>query len=933
MGCTDSKAAKAPANAPPAAPAPRPAPAAPSPPARSPAAPPAAAKRSPPSQQPSQPTQPPPRATGAAAERTGGDDDGLPPCPAVPPNDELRRFGMNYSRQNVGCAQEAPQAARLYKKIVRGLPQLPDGGEFYEPALEDQQFRAHFDDLVTEISRSMRTQHRALPRVIQTLAEESLSDAERKAIGPSGHKHRAWEDKKAATIRAWALDRARAEVREFFERTVVPREDDWPSVRTDGSARQFLEVSRRNTGPLASSRNLRSAWAQRPDVKGQMVQVHELFIIRAEDSDKLYIWNSTTDLEIALSSVYPPECRAVPLTSAVQTVSAETVDPSGGQVAPGDAFRIVVEPCECLPFLTGQWGNDFSAVKISNFLFKSAPNRPVDEAALESRRRDAEKIALQQSQRCEVITGGARGEKAVSACMTAAEPYVDADFPPAQSSLQCGKEPSGLLSLPRLPWRRPVDFLKGKPPQLFSDSGVGPCGLERGGAGDVSFTSAIAVLAENPAAVAPVFACNFPERVGAHRLRLCRVGWWANVIVDDFLPCAGRCPTFLRSRDVPTELWAALLQKACAKLEGSYQFLKTWRALDTLSWITGTPTAPLGLAELEEELSGQRQCRAEGDELFLCSPPPDYDPRGSTLARLALSHDVIYSVRRVVQRTEQGRRIRLLQLRNPWPTSAWQGDWSPESALWKKYPGVAEECGYPGSIQSDLRDCLQWISWEDAQAAFAGGPTHVGAGILLAPQTEWRDVRWRVQLVNWEGSDENSGLANAVVELTLERSCPTLYFAAHQTPPTSTGTFASIRVGLLSGSEDGSQMDAVNWSHSYVDAEGLNGSFEPLSSVMLRGSGAVGQPGKYQELRPGKYYLLAQGNPGEDDEYNRTKELVLSLRCPPGVGSARAVATTASMHRSVSYVAQWGFLDDPIAASPVPMQVDMADCDVGTVTI
>jgi len=53
------------------------------------------------------------------------------------------------------------------------------------------------------------------------------------------------------------------------------------------------------------------------------------------------------------------------------------------------------------------------------------------------------------------------------------------------------------------------------------------------------------------------------------------------------------------------------------------------------------------------------------------------------------------------------KKIRLLQIRNPWGHGEWLGDWSDKSDVWNKYPGIKKK------LFSDADDGCFWMSWDD----------------------------------------------------------------------------------------------------------------------------------------------------------------------------------------------------------------------------
>jgi hypothetical protein len=102
------------------------------------------------------------------------------------------------------------------------------------------------------------------------------------------------------------------------------------------------------------------------------------------------------------------------------------------------------------------------------------------------------------------------------------------------------------------------------------------------------FLSALAVLAQHgPHLLKDLFASAHPE-YGFYQLKFYKDGAWQLVTVDDRLPVSkldGRV-LFGSCRD-ESEFWVAIIEKAYAKLYGSYHAITAGKICDALVDLTG----------------------------------------------------------------------------------------------------------------------------------------------------------------------------------------------------------------------------------------------------------------------------------------------------------------------------------------------------------
>ncbi|KAG8343135.1 putative calpain-like cysteine peptidase [Trypanosoma vivax] len=323
-------------------------------------------------------------------------------------------------------------------------------------------------------------------------------------------------------------------------------------------------------------------------------------------------------------------------------------------------------------------------------------------------------------------------DETLSACIKSDTKFVDFTFPPEQESLQIGT----LSRIKMIPWERPSMYLSDentKHVRLFRN-GIHPSYVNEGDLGDTWFAGAVACVAEMPDKVRDMFRHprsleeGKKERaIGGYRVTFNKNGWWTNVIVDDFIPCAGGCPKFVHTCEDPMELWTPLVQKAYAKIHGGYGFVMSGDPIHAIQDMTGYPCSSFNTAfesakgsgglELFEHLL--RYCESHFQCVLVTPTRDSIQQQGMSVENFeqtGLLPGRVYAVLRAVFFPATG--LRLLQLRNPWGRKArhkWSGNWKTDDAKWEQHLDVASACGYSKEAEDQL-----YLEWSEVLSHFSG---------------------------------------------------------------------------------------------------------------------------------------------------------------------------------------------------------------------
>ncbi|XP_039183118.1 calpain-3 isoform X2 [Crotalus tigris] len=332
-------------------------------------------------------------------------------------------------------------------------------------------------------------------------------------------------------------------------------------------------------------------------------------------------------------------------------------------------------------------------------------------------------------------------------CLQKKTLYEDPDFPANDSSLFFSQR------LPvKFEWKRPSEICENP---RFILGGANRSDICQGELGDCWFLAAIACLTLNEKLlfrVIPEGQTFTKDYAGIFHFQFWRYGSWVEVIIDDRLPTYGKRLVFTKSSQ-QNEFWSALLEKAYAKLHGSYEALKGGNTTEAMEDFTGGVTefyeikdAPKDTYKIMKhaiERGSLMACSIEDSSGFIYGSAPTTNIEEFIIQKLQkvnseflnesneetedrttrtiipllyerrMTNGLVtghaYSVTGVEDTTLKGEKIKLVRLRNPWGQVEWNGAWSDNSDEWNDIDN-AEKVRLQHKIAEDGEF---WISFKD----------------------------------------------------------------------------------------------------------------------------------------------------------------------------------------------------------------------------
>lgn len=256
-------------------------------------------------------------------------------------------------------------------------------------------------------------------------------------------------------------------------------------------------------------------------------------------------------------------------------------------------------------------------------------------------------------------------------------------------------------------WQRPHEFLAADYSNVHLFENIDPNDIEQGQLGVCYLLAAISAVAEFPSRIQKIFINQQSNAQGVYGVKFYVQGVPTEIVLDDYIPCTKSSkekisPVF--SKPKGNELWVLLLEKAWAKLFGSYAKIETGVSDEAFEYILGVPSF-LYLAGHQTVDQIWRKIYSADKKNYIISASTLQDTDGTV--GLASSHT--YSV---ISAHKVGG-YRLLKLRNPWGRFEWNGDFADHSPLWTSE--IKQAVGY---INAD--DGMFCMTVEDFKIYFMG---------------------------------------------------------------------------------------------------------------------------------------------------------------------------------------------------------------------
>ena len=238
--------------------------------------------------------------------------------------------------------------------------------------------------------------------------------------------------------------------------------------------------------------------------------------------------------------------------------------------------------------------------------------------------------------------------------------------------------------------------------------------IVQGHLGDCYFIACLAALTGKPERIIRIIKSGEVNKSGLYVINLCVNGYWQDVIVDDSFPVLSGTNKLAfahaRMKDGKGSLWVPLIEKAWAKLNGNYDRVVMGGVDLGFIHLCGVPSSGFKHLLMKNDQGRKHLWSAliEGEQNrhLITTGTIDSNLKVEELTSFNLRANHCYSVLQVVEHNN----LKLLKLRNPWGSDAWNGKWSDQDqATWNSNSDLLDL----GVCPTMVDDGIFWMSLED----------------------------------------------------------------------------------------------------------------------------------------------------------------------------------------------------------------------------
>uniref|UniRef100_A0A8C5NAF4 Calpain 9 n=1 Tax=Gouania willdenowi TaxID=441366 RepID=A0A8C5NAF4_GOUWI len=286
-------------------------------------------------------------------------------------------------------------------------------------------------------------------------------------------------------------------------------------------------------------------------------------------------------------------------------------------------------------------------------------------------------------------------------CLSNGTLFEDEDFPATDSSLFYSQSTPVSIE-----WKRPKELCDNP---RFIVGGADRTDICQGQLGDCWLLAAVASLTLKKDAMAHVVPTDqgFDNRyAGIFHFRFWQHNKWVDVVVDDKLPSVRNKLIMLHSAS-NNEFWSALLEKAYAKMHGSYESLKGGSTMEAMEDFTGGVGEMYDTKSCPDNMFAIMKKALNRGSMMGCSIDISSSAESEAKTSTGLVKGHAYSVTGVDEVTIRGRKVKLVRVRNPWGQVEWNGPWSD-----KEWDSV-DSSDKNRIMQNSREDGEFWMEFED----------------------------------------------------------------------------------------------------------------------------------------------------------------------------------------------------------------------------